>query len=229
MEGGTLVQLRNIINRKNVGSSKEVKHQVNEVEDFLEVVIKGHLIAAALHHFGMSDITDVPHCNAFPTNIDPIQFEKLFHGEMRKIINLYVVPRHFSQTVLTDVSSPTNPHELQILSEHDYVSSYSAPSVRSFPETLRQYSSRTHATQSVKNVAPDGVYNYASAVLNDGLLLLEFKDAIREGDGIRILRVWKVLSLYFHYAKHKKYLQESFQLASMVNATAIPRISSQLT
>lgn len=35
---------------------------------------------------------------------------------------------------------------------------------------------------SVKKV-PDGVFNYASAILNDGLLLLELRDAIREGVG----------------------------------------------
>lgn len=35
---------------------------------------------------------------------------------------------------------------------------------------------------------PDGVFNYASAVLNDGLLLMELRDAIHEGDGETILR-----------------------------------------
>ena len=49
------------------------------------------------------------------------------------------------------------------------------------------------ASHSARCTAEDGVYTYASALLNDGLLLLEFKDAIREGDGLRILRCWKAL------------------------------------
>ena len=94
------------------------------------------------------------------------------------------------------------PHAERILDEHQYFSIPKPKSRRRLPDS--------HASQAVKKVAPDGVYNYASAVLNDGLLLLEFKDAIREGDGRRIIRVWKVLMLYFHYARHKNYKHEAF-------------------
>ena len=41
-------------------------------------------------------------------------------------------------------------------------------------------------------VASDGVLNHSCAVLNDGLLILEFRDAIREGDGPCIARCWKL-------------------------------------
>ena len=37
----------------------------------------------------------------------------------------------------------------------------------------------------------DHVIEYAKETLSLGLLLLEFKDAIREGDGSRVLRCWK--------------------------------------
>ena len=56
------------------------------------------------------------------------------------------------------------------------------------PSAVTSAAPRSQASQTVKKAAPDGVFNYASAVLNDGLLLLEYKDAIREGDGERILR-----------------------------------------
>ena len=38
-------------------------------------------------------------------------------------------------------------------------------------------------TKVVRDSSPDGVFNYASAVLNDGLLPLELRNAIYEGDG----------------------------------------------
>ena len=41
---------------------------------------------------------------------------------------------------------------------------------------------------TIRRVARDGIFDYAAVVLNGGLLLLEFEDAIREGDGERILR-----------------------------------------
>ena len=43
----------------------------------------------------------------------------------------------------------------------------------------------------------DGVLEYAKETLLLGLMLLEFKDAIREGDGNRVLRCWKYFLLFF--------------------------------
>ena len=60
-EGGTLNQLRNLINRKNVSEAKgkDVRNNVNEIEDFLVIVIECYVITAALNHFGMSDMSDM--------------------------------------------------------------------------------------------------------------------------------------------------------------------------
>ena len=48
MERGTLFQLRNLLNRRNISTS--VKSNVNAWENFLNVVTKGHIVAAVLHH-----------------------------------------------------------------------------------------------------------------------------------------------------------------------------------
>ena len=45
--------------------------------------------------------------------------------------------------------------------------------------------------------ARDGVFAYATAVLTDGLMLKEFRDAIHEGDGNRVQRCYKFLMPYF--------------------------------
>jgi len=74
----------------------------------------------------------------------------------------------------------------------------------------------------------DGVLNYTSAVLNDGLLLLEFKDAIREGDGPRILCCWKAFLLYFKFASHHNYAKQAFRTLASLNALATPRTAAQM-
>ena len=43
----------------------------------------------------------------------------------------------------------------------------------------------------------DSVQEYAKETRSMGLLLLEFKDGIREGDGNRVLRCWKYFLLFF--------------------------------
>ena len=43
----------------------------------------------------------------------------------------------------------------------------------------------------------DYVHEYGKDALTMGLLYIEFKDAIREGDGERVLRCWKFMFLCF--------------------------------
>lgn len=66
--------------------------------------------------------------------------------------------------------------------------------------------------------ASDGVLNYSSAVLNDGPLMLELRDAIREGDGPWIIPCWKMMMIYFKHAKHVNYAEEVFRMLAMVAA-----------
>lgn len=100
---------------------------------------------------------------------------------------------------------------------------------RLLPQWLQASRDEPTATQSIHKKAPDGVYNYASAILNDGLLLLEVRDAIHEGDGPRLLRCWKLMMLYWRHGGHTKYALEAEHLLGAVHATATPRIANELT
>ena len=44
----------------------------------------------------------------------------------------------------------------------------------------------------------DDIFNYQCNLLNHGLLYANFRDAISEGDGERIIRCWKFLLLHFY-------------------------------
>ena len=46
MDGGTLLQLRNLLNRSSVPSDS--KRGVNAADDFLQVVLIGHVMSAAM-------------------------------------------------------------------------------------------------------------------------------------------------------------------------------------
>jgi hypothetical protein len=61
-DGGTLLQLRNLVNRRSV--AKDVSGRFNACVDFIETVVKCHIVAAALHHFNMKELTDRPSVNA---------------------------------------------------------------------------------------------------------------------------------------------------------------------
>lgn len=74
-----------------------------------------------------------------------------------------------------------------------YWPSVSCPSCHQWPHWLQV--SCTHVTSTTKGVWWHN--EYAKEVLTHSLFYLEYKDAIREGDGIRVLRCWKYLLLFF--------------------------------
>ena len=61
MDGGTLMQLRNLINRQKV--SKDVTGCFNATVDYMQSVIDCHIVAAAMNYFGISKTTDNPSLN----------------------------------------------------------------------------------------------------------------------------------------------------------------------
>ena len=84
----------------------------------------------------------------------------------------------------------------------------------------------------VKQKAPDGVFNYSSALLNDGLLLLELRDSIRRGDGPRDLRCWKFMLLYYLCYCTGGMLAKpniAWNLIGAIKATATPHLAHEIT
>ena len=63
----------------------------------------------------------------------------------------------------------------------------------------------------------DMAYNYASDLLTLGLLWHGYHDAIKEGDGNRILLYWKFLVPIFRQEGHHNYAKEGFLLLAQAN------------
>ena len=62
--------------------------------------------------------------------------------------------------------------------------------------------------QAAVNLTSDKVYIYASELLSIGLFYMEYTDAIREGDGLRVLRCWKYLLPIFKSSNRTNYSTE---------------------
>ena len=61
-----------------------------------------------------------------------------------------------------------------------------------------------------------------------GLLYLDFKDAVREGDGERVLRLYKYLMLIWKATGHKNYAIEAFTLLSQYHLLLPQNLAEQL-
>lgn len=74
----------------------------------------------------------------------------------------------------------------------------------------------------------DGVYVYATELLSLSLLWHGFHDAIKEADGDRILRYWKLLYIVFKNTSHRNYAKEAINLLMQYNCTFSERKKAQL-
>ena len=74
----------------------------------------------------------------------------------------------------------------------------------------------------------DSVYSYACEVLSLGLFYLEFRDAIKHGDGDRDMIVWKYLLLLFKASKRTNYAIEALTLLAQYYLILSPRLAEQL-
>ena len=74
----------------------------------------------------------------------------------------------------------------------------------------------------------DQVMEYQMNVLTIGLFYLEYRDAIKEGDGIRILRCWKYLLKIFFSTHRTNYTAEALTLLMQHSYILTERQSAQL-
>ena len=86
----------------------------------------------------------------------------------------------------------------------------------------------THCGQTAEDASDMGIQNYAWGLLSDLLVAEEFIDAIREGDGDRVFRVWKLLHLYFRASGHTKYALESVLLVADVKCLQSEQMAHRL-
>lgn len=152
---GTLIQLRNVINRRNVVT--DPKENFNACDDFFTLVVTCHFLAVVMKNLGMSTLDDIPTVGDFTSD------SWMMSDDDRKSA-LY----HFCQEIIAEyVHQPLNP----VLADD----------------------------------IDDKVQEYAKELMSLGILYLNYKDAIKEGDGGRVLALWKYLLPIFKASDRRNY------------------------
>ena len=75
---------------------------------------------------------------------------------------------------------------------------------------------------------PGTAYDYACEVLTLGLFIMNFKDAVRQGDGEHVLLLWKFMLLVFKATGRKNYALEALTLLSQYYILLPPNLAEQL-
>ena len=74
----------------------------------------------------------------------------------------------------------------------------------------------------------DKMYNYARVLCHYGSLLIELRDGWSEGDGDRVMRVWKLALPHLQQAKRTKYSLEALRLQFQVHVVLSPNLAHQV-
>ena len=88
-----------------------------------------------------------------------------------------------------------------------------------------------HVNMSINDeisCSKDGIMNYANEIMSLGIFYLNYKDAVREGDGDRLLVCWKYLLPIFKVSDRRNYSLEVLRMLYSYHFTLSPRQKHQL-
>ena len=91
MDKGTLYQLRNLINRRNVVSSPQ--DNLAACEEFYLLVVEDHILSAVFTVFKMNGFDDTPSVDFFPESFataSPSEQKSTFVRACTEVVNRYV-------------------------------------------------------------------------------------------------------------------------------------------
>ena len=236
---GTLYQLRNLVQRRNVG--KQPKKDFNAHHDFFNVVVTSHILAAAMEVFGMENLEDEPCDGLVPPDIDSMtkaERKEILQYLVGLIVDSYVDIKHClseeesdpnrgKRDINGEVSNSTDEGD-ELSSSEDEENSDSEDVQMSKMSKSEENDGDIKSRSSRGNDDNDYVKAYAEEVLTLGMIYLEYCDAIKDGAGPQVMRCWKFLMLIFKASQRKNYACEAFNLLAQVKFVLSPRMSQQL-
>ena len=193
---GTLYQLRNLVQQRNVG--KQPKKDFNAHHDFFNVVLTSHISAAALEMFGMDDLEDEPCEGLVPPYIDTMpkeEREEVLQYLVGLIVDSYIDINHCLSDGDTDPNNSNgevseNDHEdddSEEVSGSEDDEKCNNEDDETIEETIVSKQDNIAKSRWSKDKDDDYVKVYAEEILTLGMMYSEYSDAIKEGDGIRVM------------------------------------------
>lgn len=247
----TLFSDRNLINRRNVKA--DVSSAANPCRKFFELEVSARLMAAAMQVLGMESLTDAPKTNSIPANISEagvVQQRMYLRQIAALVIDKFVIRKDAVETFLLKILSAeefqasrqrnltvdgrfmcrypgcgkTFAYNGKRMKDHESTHNPPVPDVSEI-----SLSSQLPETPSSKKAEKDDMFNYQCSFLEFALIIVNFFDAIKEGDGKRVVRCWKFQLPYLRNDPGStKYALEALGMLFQVHALLPPRDAHRL-
>lgn len=224
---GTLYQLKARLNRKDVHA--KVNKSYHGAESFFSTVVDSYVVYAAMEFFGMASPHAAPTLNKIRSNDACKLKEKV--GELVNAYVLFKAELDESTTIYEEICEAETCQENYVCRFPSCNKIYVHEKRRNNHEVSAHGLTipRERGERSPPNPKDgDGVFNYSHNILKTGLLLRDFQDAVKEGDGSRLERLWKFMMLLFKVTGKTKYALAAIRLHAQLNSLLSPREAHSL-
>jgi hypothetical protein len=218
------------------------------------LAVKARVLAAALEILGISALTETPkQCPFRPSLVTGSKaLQKVYLRSIaEKVVDKYVIDNkdvnHLLDGILTQQEQQDRRNNQAQTPDGRYpcrvegcskTFKYDGKSRIKHEKTHDQPPATPLLAEADKNRQPnsigssdegDDMFNYQCSILQHGLLYLNFRDAVSEGDGMRVVRIWKFFMLHFREkSTNSKYALEALHLLFQVYSLLTPRQAHQL-
>lgn len=238
MDWGTYAS--NAVVSGNSNGLLNVMDNYDKVKEFFSINLDAFITAASLKYFGMASVTSKPTINGFAHGLKSAtktEKRRWLHEQVSKMLDKFVMDGVSElQSIHDDLTSPPQPrtqHQCRqsgctrkfvyvkcLLRHEQNVHGLKLDS----PENTIQHSESNEESKD----DGDGIYEYGCLTLSLGLLLRDADDAVKEGDGERLSRIWKFLTFLYRVGGNDKYAVAGLRLTASHLALLSPRQSHQL-
>ena len=229
----------NATNQVNA-KTKNVLDNFNYCKSYVKLENAAYICAATMKHFGMKSLDDKAENIIPPTvlNGDKAERRIWLHNQVKSILQRHVMneQNEFYETLQEKMREENQPKpQFYYCStcgkKYKYEKAKTNHEVKVHSATAAMSETPSTQQQSIekKEVRVDPRYNYACARLSIGMMILNFEDAVKEGDGERITRCWKFMTLIFRAYNHTKYALAGLELQLNLKALLTPFQAHSLT
>ena len=202
---------RNLINRRNVKS--DVSSAANACRRFFTLEVEARIVAAALHILGMTKMDDPePTTPEFklPSGQDH-DAKKTYLGKVSaSVVDQFVVDQKRNCDVQEAAKKHQRDQQKNVYGRYPCrypgcSKSFVNPGKRRDDHEAGHVppvsieSQDTHVLKPLSTHEDDDMLCYQRSLLDYGMLILNFFDAISEGDGERVIRCWKFFLMYLKH------------------------------
>ena len=187
----------------------------------MKKVLHAYLIVGAMEHFGLQSVDGKPTQNTY-TGLESDKDTK--KNYVQKTVQDFIYSH-----VITAVSE-VKEKESRIVTLQCHICGKQyvrKGALKRHREKVHQETT-TELEPTVDKEDEDHVYNYTRLLLILLLLLRNHDNAIRLGDGARLIRLYKFFYLYFKVSHCPKYAYGTLELLAQVNHLLSPRMAHYL-